>query len=74
MHCRQRLVSKFRLIDIEGIKAHISNVRIIETQWLSGWDFCKEDGISEILPDLSIIRESYIATLQPFLGHGRHAE
>lgn len=74
MHCRQGSVSEFGLIDIEWVEADISDVGIIKAQGLRGWNLCEEDGISEVLADLSVVCPSHIAAFQPFLGQGSHAE
>lgn len=74
MHCRQRPVSEFGLIDIERVEANVADVGIIKAQRLRRWNLCEEDGISEVLTDLSVVCPSHIAAIQPFLGQGSHAE
>jgi len=69
LHGSQRPVSEFRLKDIIWIKAHIVDEGIVKTQRLRYGNFCEEDGICEVLPDLTIVGRPYIAALQPFLGH-----
>lgn len=62
------------MVDIEWVEADIADVGIIKAQRLRGWNLCKEDGICEVLTDFSVVCPSNIAAIQPFLGHGSHAE
>jgi len=62
------------LIDIEREESGVSDVRIIKAQRLRSWNLCEEDGIGEVLADLSVVCPSNIAAVQPFLRQGSHAE
>ena len=50
------------------IKVHDACVWSIKLKGRERGNFREDDGVCEVLPDLSIVRRSHIAHLQPFLA------